>query len=85
MEELKTELREDADDALERNFDTFIGKFELQVGMLQAALERYIRAENDRVIDAVTGAMAQGPHMRIRDSVSGVFGKWGFVLIPVSS
>ncbi|KAH9919746.1 uncharacterized protein BXZ73DRAFT_104850 [Epithele typhae] len=67
LDELKAELREDVDDALERNFETFTGKFQLQIGILQDALERYIRAENDRVIDAVTGAMAKGPHMRIRD------------------
>ena len=69
LDDLKVELREDVDDALARNLQTFVGKFELQIGMLQAALERYIRAENDRVIDAVTGAMAQGPHTKIRDPV----------------
>ena len=76
LDELKSELREDVDDALERNFKTFIGKFELQVSMLQVALERYIRSENDRVIGAVKDAMTQGPHMKIKDPVriSGVHG-----------
>ncbi|RPD59334.1 hypothetical protein L227DRAFT_576182 [Lentinus tigrinus ALCF2SS1-6] len=67
LDELKSELREDVDDALERNFQTFIGKFELQVSMLQIALERYIRTENDRVIGAVTDVVRQGPHMKIKD------------------
>ena len=70
LDDLKTELREDIDDTLERNLDTLSGKFELQIGILQAALEQYIHSENDRVIGAVTDAIAQGPHMRIRDPVS---------------
>ena len=60
---------EDIDDALEKNFEIFLGKFELQVSMLQIALERYIHLENDRVINAVTGAITQGPHTRIKDPV----------------
>ncbi|TFK81228.1 hypothetical protein K466DRAFT_558153 [Polyporus arcularius HHB13444] len=67
LDELKMELREDVDDALEKNFETFIGKFELQVSMLQIALERYIRTENDRVIGVVKDVMTQGPHMKIKD------------------
>ena len=62
LEDLKAELKEDIDDALERNFDTFSGKFALRV-------EQYIRAENDRVIGVVTDAIAQGPHMRVKDPV----------------
>ncbi len=69
LDELKMELREDVDDALEKNFETFIGKFELQVSMLQIALERYIRTENDRVIGVVKDVMTQGPHMKIKDPV----------------
>ena len=69
LEDLKIELREDIDDALEKNFEIFLGKFELQVSMLQIALERYIHLENDRVINAVTGAITQGPHTRIKDPV----------------
>ena len=70
LDELKVELREDVADALEKNLDAFTGKFELQVDLLQVALEKYIRAENDRVIGAVTDAIKQGPHMKIKDLVS---------------
>ncbi|KAL1940585.1 hypothetical protein VTO73DRAFT_8020 [Trametes versicolor] len=66
LDDLKWELREDIDDALDRNFGTFISKFELQVSLLQVALERYIRTENDRVIGAVKDAVTQGPHMKIK-------------------
>ncbi|KAI1785570.1 hypothetical protein LXA43DRAFT_976136 [Ganoderma leucocontextum] len=67
LDELKVELREDVEYALEKNFDAFTGKFELQVDLLQVVLEKYIRAENDRVIGAVTDAIKQGPHMKIKD------------------
>ncbi|KAI1785573.1 hypothetical protein LXA43DRAFT_899499 [Ganoderma leucocontextum] len=67
LDQFKMELREDVDDSLERNFETFIGKFDLQVSLLQVALERYIHAENDRVIGAVTDVVTQGPHMKIKD------------------
>ncbi|KAH9891309.1 hypothetical protein C8Q73DRAFT_650960 [Cubamyces lactineus] len=67
LEDLKWELREDIDEALERNLETFLGKFELQVSMLQAALERYIREENDRIIGAVKDVVLQGPHLKVKD------------------
>ncbi|KAJ8495156.1 hypothetical protein ONZ51_g1863 [Trametes cubensis] len=67
LEDLKWELREDIDEALDRNLETFLGKFELQVSMLQAALERYIRDENDRIIGAVKDVVLQGPHLKVRD------------------
>ena len=35
LDDLKLELREDIDEALERNSEVFTGKFELQVSMLQ--------------------------------------------------
>lgn len=73
LDDLKWELREDIDDALDRNFGTFISKFELQVSLLQVALERYIRTENDRVIGAVKDAVTQGPHMKIKHPVSSPF------------
>ena len=69
LEDLKAELKEDIDDALERNFDTFSGKFALRV-------EQYIRAENDRVIGVVTDAIAQGPHMRVKDPVRGPLSRY---------
>lgn len=69
LDELKSDLREDIDEALERNVETFVGKFELQVSMLRDALEKYIHAENDRVIGAVTDVITQGPHTRIKDAV----------------
>ncbi|TBU25683.1 hypothetical protein BD311DRAFT_780186 [Dichomitus squalens] len=67
VDELKIELRQDVEDAVAKNFEAFTGKFELQVEVLQIALERYIRAENDRVIGAVTDAIKQGPHLKIKD------------------
>ena len=69
LDQLKIELREDVDDSLERNFETFISKFDLQVSLLQVVLERYIHVENDRVIGAVTDVVTQGPHMKIKDPV----------------
>lgn len=69
LEQFKTELREDVDDSLERNLETFMGKFDLQVSLLQVALEQYIHAENDRVIGAVTDVVTQGPHTKIKDPV----------------
>ena len=72
LDQLKAELREDIDDALERNRETFEGKFELQVSFLRIALEKYIHAESDRVIGAVTDLVTQGPYMKIKDPV-GVF------------
>ncbi|KAI9070175.1 hypothetical protein FKP32DRAFT_1586395 [Trametes sanguinea] len=67
LEDLKRDLREDVDEALARNLQTFLGKFELQVSMLQVALERYIREENDRIIGAVTEVVTQGPHLKVKD------------------
>ncbi|KAM5542282.1 hypothetical protein V8D89_004155 [Ganoderma adspersum] len=58
LEQFKTELREDVDGSLERNLETFIGKFDLQ----------YIHAENDRVIGAVTG-----PHTKIKEQLGAHF------------
>ena len=73
VEELLPQWTEiDIDDALERNRETFEGKFELQVSFLRIALEKYIHAESDRVIGAVTDVVTQGPYMKIKDSV-GVF------------
>lgn len=69
LEQFKMELREDMDNSLERNFETFMGKFDLQVSLLQVALEQYIRAENDRVIGAVTEVVRQGPHTKIKHPV----------------
>ena len=69
LDDLKWELREDINDALSRNLETFLGKFELHVSSLQVALECYIREENDRVIGMVKDVMTQGPHMKIRDLV----------------
>ena len=69
LEEFKMELKEDVDDSLERNLETFIGKFDLQVSLLQAALEQYIRAENDRVIGAVTAVVTRGPYTKIKHLV----------------
>ncbi|KAH9891323.1 hypothetical protein C8Q73DRAFT_747277 [Cubamyces lactineus] len=67
LDDLKWELREDINVALNRNLETFLGKFELHVSALQVALESYIREENDRIIGAVKDVITQGPHMKIRD------------------
>lgn len=69
LEQFKMELKEGVDDSLERNFETFISKFDLQVSLLQAALEQYIRTENDRIIGAVTEVVRQGPHRKIKHPV----------------
>ena len=69
LEQFKMELKEGVDDSLERNFETFISEFDLQVSLLQAALEQYIRTENDRIIGAVTEVVRQGPHRKIKHPV----------------
>ncbi|KAM5542283.1 hypothetical protein V8D89_004156 [Ganoderma adspersum] len=56
LDQLKAELREDIDDALERN-----------LSFLRTALEKYIHAESDWVIGAVTDVVTQGPYMKIKD------------------
>ena len=69
VDQLKAELREGVDDALERNREMFEGKFELQVSFLRTALERHIHMESDRVIGDLTNVITQGPHMKIKDLV----------------
>ncbi len=66
MEELRTELKEDVEMAMEKNSHTFSRKFEMQRKQIVDELTKAIHREGDRIIDAVTA----GPHDRIIDPVS---------------
>ena len=66
MEELRAELKEDVEMAMEKNSHTFSRKFEMQRKQIVDELTKAIHREGDRVIDAVTA----GPHDRIIDPVS---------------
>ena len=66
VEELRLEIREDVEVAVQRNADTFSRKFEMQRKLIVDELSRVVHREGDRIIDAITG----GPHDRIIDPVS---------------
>ena len=66
IEELRLEIREDIEVAVERNAETFSRKFEMQRKQIVDELTKAIHREGDRIIDAVTA----GPHDRIIDPVS---------------
>ena len=66
MEELRAELKEDVEMAMEKNSHTFSRKFEMQRKQIVDELTKAIHREGDRIIDAVTA----GPHDRIIDPVS---------------
>lgn len=66
LDDLKTELGEDLENAMKRNLKNFEAKFELQ----KKQIEKVAREEGDRVIGAVTGFVSQGPHDKIKDAVS---------------
>lgn len=65
IEELRLELREDVEVAVERNTETFTRKFDMQRRLVVDELSRVVHREGDRIIDAITG----GPHDRIIDPV----------------
>ena len=71
MDRLRADLHEDWDDAVKSNLAVFEGKFALQQRQIQEELSRFIRDENNRVIDAVS----KGPHDLIKHEVSS-FASW---------
>jgi hypothetical protein len=67
-DDLKNDIFEDPSEAVEKNRDVFLRKFEVQKNQITEELKRVVEREGDRVIKEVTG----GPHERILDSVSGL-------------
>ena len=65
FDDFKTELLEDWDTALKKNFKQFEGKFQLFYDRLEGNLHKYMREESDRVISD----LSKGPHDLIRDPV----------------
>lgn len=65
LQDLKDELHEDWETAIRKNMETFEGKFALQQRHLQLALSKFIREENNRLIDEVN----KGPHDQIKNKV----------------
>ncbi len=65
IEDLRLEIREDVELAVEQNAETFSRKFEMQLKLLVDELSRVVHREGDRIIDAITA----GPHDRIIDPV----------------
>ncbi|KAI0644514.1 hypothetical protein C8Q79DRAFT_777234 [Trametes meyenii] len=63
LRSLKEELADSADVAMQRNLETFEGKFLMQQRRLMEEMKGTIHHESDRVIDSVLG----GPHDRIKD------------------
>ena len=66
MKDLRDELQEDFQLAIEKNLDTFEGKFVLYHRQLKDELSKFIADENVRLLRAVR----EGPHDRIRNEVS---------------
>ena len=71
--ESQREIQTDPTEAIERNEESFNGKFRIQVRQIQEDIERVIRQQGDRIISAVTG----GPHERIVDPVRILIGSGG--------
>ena len=63
--DLRLEIREGVEVAVERNAETFLRKFEMQRKQIVDELSRVMHREGDRIISAVTA----GPHDRIVDPV----------------
>ncbi|GBE88956.1 hypothetical protein SCP_1403640 [Sparassis crispa] len=61
--ELKSDLQQDPDEAVEKNLQTFERKFEMQKRQLIEEVERVVKRESDRIIDSVTS----GPHDKVVD------------------
>ena len=62
---LKKDLKENIDEALEKNMLIFEKKLEFQKRQITAEMAEVVTRESDRVISAVIS----GPHDRIKDSV----------------
>lgn len=67
FEDLKEELHEDPEKAMEKNMVVYSRKFEFQQKQI-TEMSRVVRREGDRVISAITS----GPHDHILDHVSEV-------------
>ena len=65
VDDLKNDIFEDPNAAIERNRDVFFRKFEVQKNQIIEELKFVVERESDRVIKEVKG----GPHERIRDRV----------------
>ena len=65
FEEVRREIQGDPADAIEKNEESFNGKFRVQMRQIQEDIERAVKQQGDRVISAVTG----GPHDRVVDQV----------------
>ena len=65
VDDLKNDIFEDPNAAIERNRDVFFRKFEVQKNQIIDELKFVVERESDRVIKEVKG----GPHERIRDRV----------------
>jgi hypothetical protein len=63
--EIQHEIRETPTEAIEKNEESFIRKFNTQIRQIQEDIEHTVRQEGDRIISAV----AAGPHQRILDPV----------------
>ncbi|KAI0656683.1 hypothetical protein C8Q70DRAFT_329984 [Cubamyces menziesii] len=64
LKELKEELFESADVAMQKNLETFERKFDVQRKKIIEEMQGIVRHEGDRVIDSVLS----GPHDKIRDT-----------------
>jgi hypothetical protein len=65
VDDLRTEIFEDPDAAVEKNQSVFFRKFETQKRQIIEELTLVVQRESDRVIQEIKG----GPHERIRDRV----------------
>jgi len=65
LDEIRREIQGDPTEAIEKNKESFDGKFRVQLRQIQEDIERAVKRQGDRVISAVTG----GPHDRIVDQV----------------
>ena len=63
--EMQHEIQETPTEAIENNEKFFIRKFDIQRRQIQEDIERTVRREGDRIIEAIT----TGPHERIVDPV----------------
>jgi hypothetical protein len=63
VEAIRTELSENLDSVLDRNFEIFNRKFEIQKRQISEEIAKVVNREGDRIIEAVT----TGPHDRILD------------------
>ena len=67
--EIQREIQSDPTDEIEKNKESFYGKFCVQMRQIQEDVERAVRQQGDRIISAVTG----GPHERIVEPVRILF------------